>query len=84
MAAKLYTPSMAEPAPPKRKRYFVRLTDEAKRRLDFLAVDAGAASTEEFGGNLLTEVIDRLWRDFDPKRGEQPADPAGKPRKPRS
>jgi len=52
------------------ERYFVRLSAEQKRRLDFLAVDAGATSTEAFGGKLLAEVIDRLWEKFDPKKTE--------------
>jgi predicted DNA-binding protein len=50
------------------KRYFVRLSDEHKRRLDFLAVDRGAESTEAFGGKLLAEAIDHLWQNFDPKK----------------
>ncbi len=52
------------------ERYFVRLDKETKRRLDFLAVDAGAASTEAFGGKLLAEAVNRLWASFDPKRAK--------------
>lgn len=57
-------------------RYFVRLADETKRRLDHLAVDAGATSTEGYGGELLTKVVDELWDRFDPKRSRHVADPA--------
>lgn len=61
----------ARPKPDDTKRYFVRLTEEAKRRLDFLAVDAGFGSTEEYGGKLLTDAIDRAWATFDPKRTDK-------------
>ena len=50
------------------KRYFVKLSDEDKRRLDFLAVDARAESTELFGGTLLAAAIAEAWAKFDPKR----------------
>lgn len=56
--------------PGETKRYFVRLDEETKRRLDFLAVDAGVGSTEEFGGRVLTEAVEKLWEKFDPKRTE--------------
>jgi hypothetical protein len=53
-------------------RYFVRLTKEQKRRLDHLSVEAGALSTEEYGGRLLAKAIDRLWEKFDPKQAAPP------------
>lgn len=52
-------------------RYFVRLDKETKRMLDFLAVDAGAASTEAFGGKLLTDAVQKAWAAFDPKRSQK-------------
>ncbi len=61
---------MAE-AKPKFNRMFVKITDETKRRLVHLSVDAEASSLEEFAGRLLTEVVDRRWATFDPKRGEK-------------
>ncbi len=59
---------MSERRKAETKRYFVRLSDEAKKRLDFLAVDAGAVSTEAFGGEILDKAIAELWQRFDPKR----------------
>ena len=69
-------PGMAK-AKAEGERYFVRLTAEQKRKLDFLAVDAGAGSTEAFGGKLLAEAVDRLWEKFDPKGKPAKADAKG-------
>lgn len=57
------------------KRVFMKITGETKRRLDHLAVDAGVDSTEEYAGRLVTEVVERLWRNFDPFKPEQHAPP---------
>lgn len=50
------------------KRYFVELSPETRRRLDHLAVDARVRSTEKYAGQLLTEMVNRLWAKFDPKK----------------
>lgn len=52
----------------KLERQFVKLTPEVRRRLIHLSVDADAKSVEVFGGELLTQVVNRLWEKFDPKR----------------
>lgn len=50
----------------------MKISPETKRRLDHLAVDAGVDSTEEYAGRLMTEMVDRLWRSFDPFKGSPP------------
>lgn len=49
------------------KRYWIRLTPEAKKRLDFLAVEHDADSTEAYAGELLSAEVNKLWLRFDPK-----------------
>jgi hypothetical protein len=57
------------------KRYFVKMSEGHRHKLDFLTVAAKATSSEEYGGRLLCEVIDRLWERFDPKAADKPAKP---------
>jgi hypothetical protein len=59
---------MAEKQKPALNRMFVKITDETKRRLVHLSVDADARSVEEFAGKLLAEAVDRRWTSFDPKK----------------
>lgn len=44
-------------------RYPVRLSAEAKRRMTVLAADAGK-KIEEFGAEVLTESLDRLYAEY--------------------
>jgi hypothetical protein len=59
-----------------KRRNWVKITDDTKRKLTHLSVDAGAASVEEFAGALLTEVVEERWANFDPKRSERQKRPA--------
>lgn len=63
-------------------RYFVRLTKDEKRILDFLAVNAGASSSEAYGGRLLGELLLQRWASFKPELpGAKPAKPTPRPRR---
>ena len=55
-----------------KKRHWVKITDDVKRMLTHLSVDAGASSVEEFAGDLLEAVVRAKWDDFDPKRAAKP------------
>jgi hypothetical protein len=49
------------------ERFFVRADPEVRKRLAFLALDAGS-TPEKLGGQLLADAVNRLWSTFDPKR----------------
>jgi hypothetical protein len=55
-----------------KKRNWVKITDDTKRKLTHLSVEAGAASVEEFAGDLLARAVEDLWQRFDPKRNDPP------------
>jgi hypothetical protein len=54
-----------------KKRNWVKITDDTKRKLTHLSVDAGAASVEEFAGDLLAGAAEELWTKFDPKKNDK-------------
>jgi hypothetical protein len=54
-----------------KKRTWVKITDDTKRKLTHLSVDADAKSVEEYAGDLLAELVEERWAKFDPKRGEK-------------
>jgi hypothetical protein len=56
---------------PQLNRVFVKISDETKRRLVHLSVEAGAKSLEEFAGRMLAEAVDRGWATFDPKKSSK-------------
>lgn len=64
------------------ERYFVRLTKDEKRILDFLAVNAGATSSEAYGGRLLAKLLHAEWASFKPALPSDTTKPA-RPRAPK-
>lgn len=68
-------------------RYWMRMDPEVKKRLDHLAVEAGAPSTEAYAGQLVAEAVSRMWPAYQSRIAHEkaPASPPspspGKPRK---